>query len=202
LSSKPQWRQYYTATSNLVQVETPAKHILTWLQSHKSFLPKVMSWLPLVFSLVTVVLLVLIVFGVLSNQAVIGYWLFLGLGITASDMKKIGVLASKTDKIRDTFRQYAYLLDLIENETFSSELLQEKQRKIQSGDKKASDIFKTFSRSLDALDNRNNIIGAIFGNGYFLTDIKNSYRIEKWIEKHAHKVSDWFEVVSFFETCG
>jgi len=199
LSSKPQWRQYYSATSNLVQVETPAKHIIAWLQSHKSFLPKVMSWLPLVFSLVTAVFLVLIVLGVLSNQAVIGYWLFLGLGITGAYMKKIGVLASKTDKVRDTFRQYAHLLDLIENEIFSSELLQEKQRKIQSGDKKASDIFKTFSRSLDALDNRNNIIGAIFGNGYFLTDVKNSYRIEKWIEQHAHKVSDWFEVVSFFD---
>ena len=52
---------------------------------------------------------------------------------------------------------------------------------------------------MDALDNRNNLIGAIFGNGYFLTDLRNSYNIEKWIETYGKKVSDWFEVVSFFD---
>jgi DNA mismatch repair ATPase MutS len=52
---------------------------------------------------------------------------------------------------------------------------------------------------LDALDNRNNMIGAIFGNGYFLTDLKNSYRIEQWIKQHANKVADWFDVVTFFD---
>lgn len=199
LSSKPQWRQYYSATSNLVDVETPAKHIIKWLQNHKTFLPKIMSWLPMAYSLASIVLFVLTVLDVITNKAMIGYWLLLGLGITAVYLKKINVLASNTDKVRDTFRQYASLLDLIENESFSSELLQQKQKQIQSGDKKASEIFKSFSKSLDALDNRNNLIGAIFGNGYFLTDIKHSYQIERWIAQYKNKVSDWFEVVSFFD---
>ncbi|MGB5417230.1 MutS-related protein [Algibacter sp.] len=199
LNTKPQWRQFYAATSSLIHVETPAKQIINWLQSHKSFLPKIMVWLPLVFGLVSVVLFVLTVLDIITNQTLIGYWLLLGLGITGRYLKKINVLASNTDKVRDTFRQYALLLDLIENETFTSELLKNKQQQIQFGDKKASDIFKAFAKSLDALDNRNNIIGAIFGNGFFLTDIKNSYRIEKWIEQYGAKVSDWFEVVSFFD---
>ena len=199
LSSKPKWRQYYSATSSLVDVETPAKQVVIWLQNHKIFLPKIMSWLPMAFGLASIALFVLILLGIITNQALIGYWLLLGLGITGRYLKKINVLASNTDKVRDTFRQYATLLDLIENETFSSELLQQKQKQIQSGDKKASDIFKAFSKSLDALDNRNNLIGAIFGNGYFLTDIKHSYQIEQWIEQYANKVSDWFEAVSFFD---
>jgi len=199
LRSKPQWRQYYSATSNLVNVGTPAKHIITWLQNHKTFLPRVMSWLPMAYSLASIVLFVVTVLDVITNKAMIGYWLLLGLGITAIYLKKINILASNTDKVRDTFRQYASLLDLIENETFSSELLRQKQKQIQSGDKKASEIFNTFSKSLDALDNRNNLIGAIFGNGYFLTDIKHSYQIERWIAQYKNKVSDWFEVVSFFD---
>ena len=158
-----------------------------------------MSWLPMVFGLASIVLFVLTVLGFITNQALIGYWLFLGLGITGRYLKKINILASNTNKVKDTFRQYASLLDLIENESFSSELLKQKQKQIQSGDKKASEIFKAFSKSLDALDNRNNLIGAIFGNGYFLTDIKNSYQIEQWIAQYTNKVSDWFEVVSFFD---
>ncbi|AUP79892.1 MutS-related protein [Flavivirga eckloniae] len=198
LSSKPEWRQYYSATSSLVEVETPAKSIISWLQNYKSFLPKVMQWLPIAFVIGSVILFGLIVFK-LTHPESIGYWLLLGLGITGIYVKKTNALSSNTDRVKDTFRQYAQLLNLIENETFTSELLQQKQKQIQSDSEKASHIFKRLSKSLDALDNRNNIIGAIFGNGLFLTDVKNSYNIEKWIEQYANKVADWFEVVSFFD---
>ncbi|XCF06243.1 DNA mismatch repair protein MutS [Tamlana crocina] len=199
LSTNPEWRQKYAATSSLVRVETPASQITTWFKKHQSFLPKVMRWLPLAFGLGTVLLFGLAVFGVLNNLGIIGYWLVLGLAITGTYLKKINVLASNTDKIRDTFRQYASLLYLIENASFSSALLKEKQQQIQLKDEKASLIFKRFSRALDALDNRNNFIGAIFGNGWFLTDLKNSYRIEKWITRYGDKLGDWFEVVAFFD---
>lgn len=199
LSFNPEWRQNYAATSSLVRVETPADQITTWFKKHQSFLPKVTGWLPLAFGFGTLVLFGLAVFGVLNNLGIIGYWLLLGLAITGAFLKKINVLAANTDKIRDTFRQYAQLLDLIENVSFSSELLKEKQQQIQLKDEKASLIFKRFSRALDALDNRNNLIGAIFGNGFFLTDLRNAYRIEKWLECYGEKVSDWFEVVAFFD---
>ncbi|WP_298238624.1 DNA mismatch repair protein MutS [uncultured Algibacter sp.] len=199
LASKPQWRQYYSATSNLVIVETPAKQIISWLKAHKTFLPKAMSWMPTAFGVASIIIIVLTILEVISIPSLIAYWLLLGLGITGIYLKKISLLATNTDKVRDTFRQYANLLDLIENESFSSDLLNQKQQQIQSGDKKASDIFKQFSKALDALDNRNNLIGAIFGNGLFLTDIKNSYQIENWIALYEDKVSDWFEVVSFFD---
>ena len=199
LSEKIKWRQHFSATSSLITVETPAKQIIQWLKNHKLFLPKHIKWLPLAFTILSLALFVLTVLNVMPNPEFIGYWLLIGLGITGTYLKKINVLASNTDKVRDTFRQYALLLDLIENEQFSSELLQQKQKQIRSGDKKASVLFAAFSKALDALDNRNNLIGAIFGNGCFLSDIKNSYRIEQWIKQHGNKVSDWFEVVSFFD---
>src|SRR5690606_31539781 len=86
-----------------------------------------------------------------------------------------------------------------ENETFSSELLKNKQIQIQQEHKRASKIFSQFSKHLDALDNRNNFISAIFGNGFFLLDLKNAYKIEQWINQYKTTVSNWFEVVSFFD---
>lgn len=199
LAADPEWRQKYTATSSLVNVETPANKITAWLTNHKSFLPKITAWWPLVFGTCTVLIFTGVVLNLIPNPSIIGYWLMLGLAITGAYLKKISALASKTDKIGDTFHQYASLLSLIENASFSSQLLKQKQQQIQSKDKKASVIFKQFSKSLDALDNRNNFIGAIFGNGWFLTDLFNAYRIEKWIAQYADKVSDWFEVVAFFD---
>lgn len=199
LSTKPKWRQEYSATSRLVTVETPAKMIINWLDGYQCFLPKIMAWLPIAFTLGSMVILGLTVFDFITHETLIGFWLLLGLGVTGAYLKKINVLSLNTDKVKDTFRQYASLLNHIENENFTSELLKRKQQQIQSEDKKASTIFKELSRALDALDNRNNLIGAIFGNGLFLTDLKNSYRIEQWIKSHKLKVADWFEVVSFFD---
>ncbi len=198
LSEKPKWRQYYTATSSLVEAETPAKTIIKWLHDYKSFLPHYIKWLPWVISSLSVVVLSL-VFLKQINASFLGYWIAVGLIITGRYLKKINLLSSNTDRVKDTFRQYTLLLNLVENETFSSELLQQKQAQIQSEDKKASLIFKELSKALDALDNRNNIFSAIFGNGFFLSDVKNAYRIEQWIEKYGDKVNDWFEVVSFFD---
>ncbi|UKM65277.1 DNA mismatch repair protein MutS [Flavobacteriaceae bacterium GSB9] len=199
LGKKTDWRQKYAATSSLVHVETPAYQIADWLKNHKPFLPKIMVWLPMVFSILSIIVFALTFSGIITNQAIIGYWLIIGLGITGAYLKKINALALNTDKVRDTFRKYATLLNLIENASFNSELLIEKQEQIQLKNEKASTIFKQFSKSLDALDNRNNLIGAIFGNGWFLTDLRNAYRIEKWIERYGEKVSDWFEVVAFFD---
>ena len=198
LSNKPEWRQYVEAVASLVTVETPASKIIDWLKNYKSFLPKTMSWLPQVFSLVSVVLIVL-AFLKFINPLWLLYWLIFGLGITGLYVKKISTLSSNADKVKDTFRQYAQLLDKIENEEFTSELLQQKQKQIQSESKKASEIFKELSKYLDALDNRNNLISAIFGNGFILWDIMQSYKVEGWIQEYAHKVDDWFEVVSFFD---
>jgi len=198
LSEKTEWRQYYGAHSSLIKTETSAKHIVDWIKNYKTFLPKLMKWLPIGFTVISVVLFGLIILEMIS-QDIIGYWLLVGLGFTGFYVKKINQLSSGADKVKDTFRQYAILLDLIENENFTSALLQEKQQQIQSEQKKASLIFKELSKGLDALDNRNNIISAIFSNGLFLSDIKNSYRIEKWIKAYGDKVEDWFEVVSFFD---
>jgi hypothetical protein len=198
LAEKPEWRQQFSAFATLIEAESPAVKIIEWLKSHEPFLPKIMNWLPRVFSLASIAMIALGMFKII-DLGFVGYWLLLGLIITGLYLKKINVLASNTDKVRDTFRQYALLLNQIENESFSSELLKNKQAHIQQEHKKASAIFSQFSKHLDSLDNRNNMISAIFGNGFFLSDLKNTYNIEQWISQYKTTVDHWFEVVSFFD---
>ncbi len=198
LSTKSEWRQNFQAVASLVHVETPATTIISWLIGYLSFLPKFMSWLPVAFSIASVGLIATVFIKIIDPLWLL-YWLIFGLGITGIYVKKINELSSNTDKVKDTFKQYAQLLNQIENEKFASELLQKKQQQIRSETKKASGIFKELSKYLDALDNRNNLISAIFGNGFLLWDIRPSFKIEGWIQEYAHKVEDWFEIVSFFD---
>ena len=198
LADKPDWRQHFSAVASLIHVETLAVKIIEWLKNHQVFLPKMMSWFPLVFSLASVVVVALSLFDVVV-ASLIAYWLLFGLAITGVFLKKINHLASNTDKVKDTFRQYATLLNQIEQEIFTSSLLKDKQTQIKLKHHKASEIFAKFSKHLDALDNRNNFISAILGNGFFLTDLKNSYKVEQWIVQYHETVAHWFEVVSFFD---
>ncbi|WP_340154943.1 DNA mismatch repair protein MutS [uncultured Winogradskyella sp.] len=198
LARLPKWRQNYSAIAEGVEIEHSANSIISWLKDYKPFLGKIQYWLSIGFSIASLVVIGLGIMEIIPIS-VIGYWLLLGLGITGVYLKKINILAHNTEKAKDTFRQYALLLNAIETADFNSELLKSKQKLIQSEDLKASEIFSKFSKTLDALDNRNNFISAIFGNGYFLIDIRSSYNVEQWITQYADKVEDWFEVVTFFD---
>jgi len=109
------------------------------------------------------------------------------------------MLSLHTSEVKETFQQYSLLLDLIEKEEFQANLLQQQQQQIRTEKNLASAIFKQFSNALDALDNRNNVFSAIFANGFFLWDIMQSYRIEKWIKNYHTQVEAWFETVAFFD---
>lgn len=198
LAAKPKWRQYFSAVASTIKTETPTKTIIDWTTAYRPFMPKIMKWLPTIFSLATVALFVLVYMGMVSFGYVFAL-LAVGLAVTGVYLKKINILSSNADRVKDTFRQYSLLLNQVEKEVFVSGLLREQQKLIESEGKKASLVFKEFSKALDALDNRNNIFSAIFANGFMLWDIKQTYKIEKWISTYGSKVVNWFEVVAFFD---
>ncbi|MBO6879540.1 DNA mismatch repair protein MutS [Winogradskyella sp.] len=198
LAEESEWRQYYSGVAQGVEVEYSAESIITWLKDYKPFLNSTIYWFTIAFSVASLAILVLGITEVIPIEYV-GYWLLLGLAITGRFLKKINTVAQNTERTKDTFKQYALLLNQIEQKEFQSDLLKQKQEKIQSEGLKASQIFSKFSKALDALDNRNNFISAIFGNGYLLWDIRQTYHVEQWISHYADKVEDWFDVVTFFD---
>ena len=198
LSEKVNWRQHFSALASLVNVKNKSSLTKKWLIHYKTILPKYLSIIQSIFSLISLVLLGLVFFSIISFSYLL-CWFFIGLFITGSYVKKTTKLYVDTNDIRAVFKQYYPLLREIEKESFDAKNLLEQQKIIQSEHKKASKIFKEFSKILDAFDNRNNIIIAVLGNGLFLVEIYNTYRIEKWINKYKHTVEKWFEVVAYFD---
>lgn len=198
IAKKAEWRQKFSAVALLVKTETSENIILNWLKNYTSFLPAKMARLPLVFSILSLIIITLSVLSYL-HPLFLAAWFILGLGITGNYLKKINVLSLHTSKTQDTFQQYYKLFYAIEKESFESELLKEQRQYIIHDSEKVSKTIQKFSKMLDALDQRNNVFVAFFGNAFFLWDIMQSYRIEKWIEKHQSEVESWFKVVAFFD---
>ena len=194
LASKADWRQNYSATATLVKTETDSRFILTWIRNYKSFVPKYMRWFPAVFSVLSIAVLILFYFDIIGGSQVL-LWYIVGMLFTGVYLKKINDLSSTVSKVQDTFQQYHQLLDFLETEEFESELMQEVKNSITSESKKASVILKEFSKAIDALDQRNNFLFAIFANGFLLWDLRQSYRLENWIKHHHAAVEQWFEAV-------
>ena len=198
LSSKPNWRQNFSATGSLINVDASIKTIVNWLHLHKMFAPKTMRYLPNVFGLISLMIFLLSYLDLAPNLVVVT-WFFIGLGITGVYIKKINNLYLHANKAKETFKQYHQLLGLIEAETFSVKILQQKQQEIKTERKKASEIFLEFSKILDAFDQRNNMIIGVFANAFALRDLHHSYKIEQWINTYLNKVESWFKVIAFFD---
>ncbi|WP_341221164.1 MutS-related protein [Polaribacter atrinae] len=198
LATKVTWRQHFSALASLITTKDTSGFIVNWIQDYTAVLPAFLKGVQIGFSVLSLVLIGLISFGFVSFTYLI-LWFFVGLFITAAFVKKTSNLYTDTDKVRETFKQYHVLLNEIENEKFTSKVLVEKQAIINSESKKASTIFKEFSKILDGFDQRNNILISVAGNGLFLSEIFNACRVEKWITTYKHTVDKWFSVVAFFD---
>ncbi|CAM1358335.1 DNA mismatch repair protein MutS [Tenacibaculum soleae] len=198
LALKVKWRQHFTAVASLINTKTAIPVIVKWVHSYEQKLPTFLTLFSYIFSAISIVLIGLLSFDVITFSVLL-IWFIIGLITTAFFFKNIQELATETTKAKETFNQYHQLLAQIENEEFTNSTLKNKQAKIQQKNKKASTIFKEFSKRLDAFDQRNNIIITIIGNGLFLWDIRNTIKIENWITTYKSTVEEWFNVVSFFD---
>ncbi|CAL2081004.1 MutS-related protein [Tenacibaculum sp. 190524A02b] len=199
LSQKVNWRQHFSSLKTLISSgENDTQNIVDWMTSYESKLSQSLINLARLFSIVSILLIGLVSFKVISFSVIIN-WFFIGLAITAFNLKKTQKIYTSASKSKDVFKQYYVLLEQVEKETFSSKILKEKQKSIQTKTQKASLIFKEFSKILDAFDQRNNVIIAVFGNGLFLWEVLNACKAEKWINKHKNTVEEWFNTISFFD---
>jgi len=198
LGNIPKWRQQFSAIASLVKVQFSARIIVDWIHNYKVVFPQFFSFLPLLFSAISFLLIILFSFQIIASQILL-FWFFFGLGVSGYYLKKVNKLYVDASKAKDTFRQYHKLLNEIETTTFRSQVLIEKQKAIQTESKKASLIFGQFSKIIDAFDQRNNEIMAIVLNGFFLWDLQQVHKIENWIKNYKGKIENWFEVIAFFD---
>ncbi|TQO38255.1 MutS-like protein [Arenibacter algicola] len=198
LSKLPDWRQEFSAIATLVKTDTTTKTIVSWLAGYKAYVPKSMRYVSYTFSLVSLIWIGGYLLGALPGFPIF-IILLAGLLLSGFFLKSTSKLASDANRVQSTFQQYQKLILKIEEQEFTSDLLKEKKNSVVSQKELASKVLKEFSEILGALDQRNNMFFALLGNGFFLWDLLQAYRIERWIGKHGPKVEKWFNAIAFFD---
>ena len=141
ISKMPEWRHDFSATATLTKTETATEAIVDWLKDYRPFVPKIMKWLPWVFSTASLGVFALYFLDSIPESFLV-FWLFLGLGIVARYLKKVQRLRGFASKVQSTFQQYNELLLQIEDYDFKSGLLSEKKKQIVSEVQKTSKVIK------------------------------------------------------------
>ncbi len=198
LSQLATWRQQFWAVASLVKIEVSSAKVVDWLKNYSPFAPKWIKGVAESFSVISVALMTLYFFEFVSGYVLFG-WFLLGLAISGRYLKKVNDLSQHTSKIQSTFEQFYKLILAIEGQEFSSVLLSERKNAICNTQTKASTSLKKFSKYLDTLDQRNNMLVGVLLNGFMLRDIRQAYTIEQWIASHKTEVKTWFNTIIFFD---
>ncbi len=198
LGAIPVWRQDFSAVAKIIKKDMSTVDLQKWMHNYSLFLPKTMRFIPLVFSILSGIVILLYATDVIPGFFLFA-WFLLGLGISGRYVQKINKLSQASSKVQDTLQQYQKLLGLIEEKKFESELLEKKRNNLVNEVSNASVLLHKFYRFLSALDQRNNLLVGIFLNGFMLWDLKQVYSIETWITENRDNLTLWIETLVYFD---
>jgi hypothetical protein len=168
--------------------------------SQADFIPgiKLLKIISVILPLIWLTVFILFGFGFLEFPIIILLF-FLGLGISYSMSKKTNKLLRSVGNKAKVLSTYSSLLEIIENQSFDSNLLQKEQQKLIKQSTKASVEIKRLSDQLNALELGKTFPGGLLMNIFFLWEIKYAIKIESWKNKHKNDIETWFEVLASFD---
>ena len=197
LTAKLDWRQKFQATGMLA---TEDGDVLTELQNWASgsfysfnrLLYHIALWLnPILgFGVILLIALNLVGFGVFL------FFLFVPFALIGSKFNSINKEHALLGRKGKLLSRYAELFSLVSEENFEAELLADAQKELGLETDSARQAISELSRISAAFDYRLNLLVGIFLNIFFLWDIRQSIRLERWKTKYGNQLEHWFDTLA------
>ena len=198
LVTKPEWCLKFR-THQAMQTE-PVDQVLVTnaMTKHVRLLPAKGALLAVIYSGISLVLILLVSLQILPGQVIL-IPLLIGLLISGFFLRHVSKISQQSSNLAKNFRHISETLELIESEKWESELLRNAAGTADSNSTGNSKILVEFSKILAALDQRNNIFFALVANGLFLWDLRHGSRAEQWILANAGRIATIFKQVNAFD---
>ena len=133
-------------------------------------------------------------FGLIQEKW-IGIYSIVAIVVAYWNSKQVMQLYNSVDKMENILKTYSSLIEVIENEEFTSSELKKISEKLKNNNRKASESLKTLSRHIGALNQRFSLAGAIL-NILFMRDTRHSIALVKWKERHHNDIVGWIEALA------
>jgi hypothetical protein len=201
LANEIEFRQQCWATGK--QIHDADYHLyplLNWLKEPNLFFGKkffaIIKWvLPVITCSSLLAVLIDPIF-----QSVFFLLFIIQLSFSAAYSKPTSLLQGKLAKYRIILENYARLFTLLKKQEYSSVLMKTHQQLAHE----AADHVQQFSKLVNSLESRMNLIARLFGNGLFLYDFHNVIKLEAWRKQYAtdlpiwlNSLAEWDSLLSF-----
>jgi DNA mismatch repair ATPase MutS len=196
ISAKHSWRQSFLATGLNKSLEQEHISGLTgWLSEesvlNSSVFRKTIIW---VLPSLTLISLILMAAGVLHYSVFISFFLLNTFIIFFNLTRSSAIHEDLTGRFR-FLSSFGQLLEIIENESFDSPLINRMKASIKGGNKSAVSSLKELSRIIRAFDSRLNVIVGFVFNGLLLWDLHCIRRLEEWKSVNRVQFPVWLEML-------
>lgn len=201
LRDKLDWRQEFLALAKVSQdTQSSYENLLKW----SVFNSKPFSIVSRIISFVLPALFVgfLVIYFVTFQSVyltVLSYLFVFNMVFMGLFFKRIQAEIAHTADIDKTIHQYSFLLQKIENETFTSKKLKDLQKKLLFEKVQASGHLKELSELFSKMDTIANLITASLFNGTVLYHFHVLYSLIAWKREHVKAIKNWLEVIGEFE---
>jgi hypothetical protein len=197
LSGMPRWRQEFQAFGSQEEKEkNSVEYLLRWAETRDTVFNKpVFKILLVITPLLGLTVVGLSSFGLLPYSSFLAFLIlpFLVLGLRTEKISKAYDLLSKKASLLE---QYATLFKKATEKEFRSDIMQQIVKTLAEGEASAFDAVKKLSAISKAFDYRLNILIGIPLNIFFLWDILQSIRLEKWKTLYGDRLPLWFDTLA------
>jgi len=197
LQQIPLWRQEFQAIGTAEKTDKLAiDNLLRWSGIETGLWNKpIYKILIVITPLLGLGTVVLINLGILSFGAFLMF-LLLPLIVLGSKLSTINREHDLLGKKTELLGKYATLFEKIESQNFHSELLKKEQLNLSTSASPAALAFKQLRAISKAFDYRLNILIGIPLDIFFLWDILQLMRLEKWKKTYGKEMPHWFDALS------
>lgn len=197
LATKLELRQQCWATGQQIDAGKTELHSLyVWLKEKNLFLGnKLIEVIKWVLPAITCLSL-LMAFANTAYQSVFLALFIFQLGLSARYSKPISLLQGKLAGYKLVLENYAQLFELLKKESFISERMKLHHHMAQE----AATQVHSFSKKVNSLESRMNLIARIFGNGLFLLDFHNVIQLERWRTQYAVQLPQWMDSLAEWDS--
>jgi len=182
---------FLTYGKTFTEVESEYNYLESWINSTDKERTKA-KFLCILSPCLTAIWICAIFLGLLDSGTLI-LLMVSNLLIVNLNNKKIELAHEKLGRMAKIVKKYYYLICLIENETFSSKLLNEIKSCLISEDNISSKKIKQLFKILDMFDSRHNMLISYVLNSFIAFNLQVFYILNKWKIKNGANIMPWFD---------
>lgn len=200
LGPKIEWRHNFLATGYSCSITNDDnKKIEYWINKPVYFVKRTFFKIIVVLlPVITLLFLALLIAGI-SN-----YIWFTSFGLLQLLIASLLIRTTNREQgiVSEELRilkNYSKLIRLIERENFSSDVLKNLQKNLQTETIRAEAAFQKLIKIIDAFDTRLNIFLGVILNATLMWDLYSLMRLERWKCKYGQNIRTWVKVIAEFD---